>query len=500
MTAGQVQEQIRHLPSSWKSNDREPTKAVDIGDLHSEAHYADLVVAFMEVDDVASMLVHSSRKSLTLKALVSPTHSNPGRKPLRIMLCQRDPSQKKSQQTSFVLKILDPSISSASLQMKVIGEEEDGRENEDDRDEESGDTGNTEEPDNTEKEMDLNDVPEREQDMGTEEGEDGGGGGGGGGGGSDGNGRVFKIINVLNNSIEDEIASLKLSEFSGYGPFVEAVHAEWVKLTGRTPQPEVDIVKPWPNFDTLYCDADGNPLDIEVKWLRWEEFRKVASCVRMFHHLVKIYLIEDNQAKEAVGEADLRPLGSTRILHMSCTLSGQEFKYELCFIRVEMMDGGPSEDEENMETAVSKEEEGVSIYLALPFPSSQGKQIFEVGKVCVFELASYEDLARALHKAWVQCTGRNASPHVVDVEKSWPGYRVTLFAQDDSGLCNHPIGITNMDWVAFTETLYSIQVEPVDKMDSTDGGTSGSVGDEFEDYGETEDGGGNGNGNGGGGD
>ncbi|KAL3736000.1 hypothetical protein ACJRO7_025023 [Eucalyptus globulus] len=271
---------------------------------------------------------------------------------------------------------------------------------------------------------------------------------------------------------------------------------------------------------------------MQVKGLRWEEFRRVASCVRMFHQLVQIYLIEDNQAKQAVGEADLRPLGSyedlAHVLHfewarymgkypspnvvdigsswpgyeitlfgweapISTAMVWEEFKYELCFIRVKMMDGGPSEDEEkNMQTAVRTEEEGVSIYLALPFPSpSQGKQISEVGQVHVFGLASYEDLARALHEAWVRYTGGNARPNVVDVEKSWPGYRVTLYALDDSGLCNHPIDIADMDWVEFTERLDSIQVEPVAAVGSS-AGTSGSVGDKFEDHGENEDGGRNG--------
>ncbi|KAL3735927.1 hypothetical protein ACJRO7_024964 [Eucalyptus globulus] len=122
----------KQRPQSPPKCDRPPQLAsLYVGDLHPEVGEADLVAAFSEMGDVASVRVCRDAASgrslcygyvnffshfLASKALACLNYSKLKGKPMRIMWCQRDPSRRKAGNANLFVKNLDPSISSARLQ------------------------------------------------------------------------------------------------------------------------------------------------------------------------------------------------------------------------------------------------------------------------------------------------------------------------------------------------------------------------------------------------
>ncbi|KAI6690105.1 hypothetical protein NL676_026933 [Syzygium grande] len=123
----------KQRPQSPSKCDRPPPQLASlyVGDLHPEVGEADLVAAFSEMGDVASVRVCRDAVSgrslcygyvnffsrfLASKALACLNYSKLKGKPMRIMWCQRDPSRRKAGNANLFVKNLNPSISSARLQ------------------------------------------------------------------------------------------------------------------------------------------------------------------------------------------------------------------------------------------------------------------------------------------------------------------------------------------------------------------------------------------------
>ncbi|XP_030525297.2 polyadenylate-binding protein 6-like isoform X2 [Rhodamnia argentea] len=127
-----VQALEKQRPQSPSKCDHPPQPAsLYVGDLHPEVGEADLVAAFSEMGDIASVRVCRDAVSgrslcygyvnffshfLASKALACLNYSKLKGKPMRIMWCQRDPSRRKAGNANLFVKNLDPSIGSARLQ------------------------------------------------------------------------------------------------------------------------------------------------------------------------------------------------------------------------------------------------------------------------------------------------------------------------------------------------------------------------------------------------